>query len=182
MIDNKENGEVRAIAEFLKIIRPEIERMGYKIVDQKRLSYANYCNKIDKAGNGIKDEKSKNVYVTDALIYRELENGEAIPLVVVEGKIKDYTTHDVITYSEKSKAHKSVFPHLQYGFLVLDAREKEFKKRYYVHQQFDFEEIFPLNELDEERRERIKRFVSQLKNQIETAEKKYALFFESREE
>lgn len=171
--------EEYAVYEFLKIIRPEIERLGYKITDQKRLSYVSFCNKIDKNGNGIKADKGQKSYATDILIYRELENEEAIPLVVIEGKIKGYTTHDVITYSEKAKTHKNIFPHLQYGFLVLEADHDKFRKYYYMHQQFDFAEIFPKNEAIKENKARISNFVVELKKQVELAESKYTLFFNS---
>lgn len=178
--NNKVEKERAAISEFLKIIRPEIEELGYKISDQKKLPYTNFCNKVDKNGNGINYSKGQNQYVTDILIYRETENKEIIPLVVIEGKIKKHTTHDAITYSEKANAHKRIFPHLQYGFIVLDATESKFSPtRYFIHKQFDFEEIFPAKESSKEKQIRTENFVSELKKQIELAEKKYFLFFDN---
>ena len=173
----KKGTEQHAICEFLKIIRPQIESMGLKISDQKNLPYTNFCSKVDKNGYGINYKKGQKPYTVDVLIYRELENEEIIPLVVIEGKIKSYTTHDVLAYSEKAKTHKNIFPHLQYGFLVLEADHDKFRKYYYMHEQFDFAEIFPKNEAIKENETRINNFVAELKKQIELAESKYALFF-----
>lgn len=174
----REGTEQWMIEQFVNLIRPQIESFGYKISPQQPLPYTNFCDRIDENNRGIDYAKGKKYYATDVLIYRELENGEKVPLVVLEGKIKGYSTHDVITYSEKARTHKAVFPHLQYGFIVLDADDQDFMPmRYYSHSTFDFEELFPNTEDEIAYNDRIARFVEELKRQIGIAEKKYHIFF-----
>lgn len=176
--EGREGTEQYTIKQFVDLIRPQIEELGYRITTQANLPYTNFCDRIDSNDKGIDYSKGKKSYAVDVLIYRELANGEKIPLVVIEGKIKGYSTHDVITYSEKARTHKSVFPHLQYGFIVLDACDQDFMPlRYHLHSGFDFEEIFPNAENATKHSERINSFVSQLSDQIKLAEKKHQTFF-----
>ncbi|MCD8378586.1 MAG: hypothetical protein LUB59_07360, partial [Candidatus Gastranaerophilales bacterium] len=62
----------------------------------------------------INTDKSKARYFeTDLLVYEEVEN-DYIPRVVIEVKHRTFTTHDVITYTEKAKKHKLLYPYIQY--------------------------------------------------------------------
>lgn len=174
--------EEYTIEDFVQKIRPRIEGFGCKITTQINLPYANFCDRIDSNGQAVDHGKGKKSYAVDILIYRELENDEKIPLVVIEGKIKSHSSHDAITYSEKARHHKTVFPHLRYGFIVLEARDTEFKLRYHLHSSFDFEEIFPARETAEEHDNRVTEFVRQLEEQIKIAERKHQIFFKGKGE
>lgn len=170
--------EQATIKNFVDLIRPQIESMGYRISTQMSLPYTNFCDKLDGNNNGIDSRKGQKRYAVDILIYRQLENDGKIPLVVIEGKIKGYSTHDIITYSEKARTHKTVFPHLQYGFLVLNSDGKQFMPlRYYLHEQFDFEELFPTDESTQNHDNRMADFIIEVKRRIEIAEKKHTIFF-----
>ena len=176
--ETRDGTEQYAIKNFVDLIRPQIEGLGYKITTQANLPYTNFCDRLDVNGKGLDYGKGKKSYAVDVLIYRELENDEKVPLVVVEGKIRGYSTHDIITYSEKARTHKSVFPHIQYGFIVLDAVDRNFMPlRYYLHSGFDFEEIFPNSEDEISHENRINKFIEKLKNQIDIAEEKHRIFF-----
>lgn len=176
--ETRDGTEQYAIKNFVDLIRPQIEGLGYKITTQANLPYTNFCDRLDVNGKGLDYGKGKKSYAVDVLIYRELENDEKVPLVVVEGKIRGYSTHDIITYSEKARTHKSVFPHIQYGFIVLDANDDDFMPlRYYLHSTFDFEEIFPNSEASDEQANRINSFIRQLEDQIKIAERKHKIFF-----
>jgi hypothetical protein len=180
--ENREGSEQSEIKKFVDIIRPQIEPLGYQITTQASLPYTNFCNKIDGNGKGIDYDRGKKSYAVDILIYRELKNGDKIPLIVIEGKIKGYSTHDIITYSEKAKTHKTVFPHLQYGFIVLNADDDAFMPlRYYMHKQFDFEELFPIKEEKENHDKRVSDFVDRLRQQIDIATEKHKIFFQDKE-
>ncbi len=176
--EGRDGTEQCMVKEFVDLIRPQIENLGYKITTQASLPYTNFCDRIDGNNKGIDFGKGKKYYAVDILIYRELKNDEKVPLVIIEGKIKGHSTHDVITYSEKARTHKSVFPHIQYGFIVLDAVDRNFMPlRYYLHSGFDFEEIFPSSEDEISHKNRINEFIEKLKNQIEMAEEKHRIFF-----
>ncbi len=80
----------------------------------KKLSYANEIICYEEGG-----EKSKTmVYETDILVYEKCEDKCWKPRVVLETKINSVTTHDAITYSQKSAAHKFVHPYLRYGIFL----------------------------------------------------------------
>lgn len=179
-IAEEREGEQKEVFRLAQDIRTQINEMGCEIETQVNLPYTNFCDRIDADEQGVDYVRGKLYYTTDVLIYKKLEDGGKIPLVVVEGKIKRYTTHDVIVYSEKARAHKTVFPHLQYGFVVLNAENCEFKMlRYYVHSNFDFEEIFPEDEILEQKEVRIAKFVEMLSRQVDLAKEKYRRFFGS---
>lgn len=179
--ENRPGTEQYEVKRFVDSIRPQIEEFGYKITTQVNLPYAIFCDRIDKTSRAIGDSKGKKVYAVDVLIYREVNDGEKNPLVVIEGKIISHSSHDAITYSEKARQHKTVFPHLRYGFIVLKARDNEFKLRYHLHSGFDFEEIFPEaeGENSEQHDARVANFIRQLEEQIKIAERRHKIFFRS---
>ncbi len=100
--EEQEGTEQHAIKQFVDLIRPEIEKLGCKITTQAILPYTNFCDKINEVGKGLDYTKGQKAYATDALIYEPLANGDRIPLVVLEGKIKTQTTPNEITYTEKA--------------------------------------------------------------------------------
>jgi len=42
-----------------------------------------------------------------------------VPLVVIELKATSFSSHDVVLYSAKAAKHKSIYPYLRYGFVVV---------------------------------------------------------------
>ncbi|MFX0140424.1 MAG: hypothetical protein ACFFDN_42690 [Candidatus Hodarchaeota archaeon] len=77
-------------------------------------------------------KKNNYAYETDLLI----KKGDT-PLVVIEVKTDTLSTHDILVYSSKALAHKSIYPYLRYGLL---AGGKNFiPKRFFIHNTgFDF--------------------------------------------
>lgn len=60
-------------------------------------------------------------FTTDILIWEKTGDPERyswIPCVVIECKLNQVTTHDVLTYAAKADKHRSVFPYLRYGLLI----------------------------------------------------------------
>jgi len=80
-----------------------------------------------------------SAYETDILITEQLEDGSWKPRVVVEVKINRVTTHDAITYSEKSLKHKHIHPYLRYGIVLGNRKHYPLPGRLYRNgAYFDF--------------------------------------------
>ena len=126
--------EEYVVKKFVDLIRPLISKRDKRLTIETQIyvPYANHCRYLN-------EEKPKQKrFVVDILIS---ENN--VPRVIIECKKGTYTTHCIIDYSGKAEKHKTVFPHLRYGFLVLNAKEKKLTGRYYVHaRNFDFADIF----------------------------------------
>jgi len=66
----------------------------------------------------------------------------AVPLVVAELKYCGFSTHDVITYSAKAAQHKSIYPYLRYGFIIVGS--VGLGRRFFTHNRsFDFALALP---------------------------------------
>jgi hypothetical protein len=77
-------------------------------------------------------------YETDILVLETATNRWK-PRVVVEAKLKSVTTHDAITYSQKSATHKQVHPYLRYGILLGNRKHHPLPGRLFRHgSHFDF--------------------------------------------
>jgi len=101
-----------------------------------RLPYANEV--LEYKGAEPKSVKSIG-YETDLLVIEKLNSGNWKPRLVVECKINSVTTHDAITYSEKSFAHKRVHPYLRYGILIGNRKRYPLPGRLFRHGlYFDF--------------------------------------------
>ncbi|SUQ01994.1 Uncharacterised protein [Vibrio owensii] len=86
-------------------------------------------------GSQVKDKK----YKTDILIYQWIDQEKWIPRVVIETKYKSVNTHDSITYSKKSRDHKSLHPYLRYGVFLGNMPKPEVPVRLISHGlEFDF--------------------------------------------
>jgi len=141
--ENKVGIELYHAKKFVNRLKKYIPN-NIKIETQKNLQYVNYFHKIDSNGYGIegKSECKKMCYAIDILLTED-----NIPRVAIEVKIKSYTTHDIITYSEKAGTHKNLFPHLQYGFLCLESTNEKLSSRYHLHNKiFDFGHIVPVGQ------------------------------------
>jgi len=121
----------------------------------KSKCYLKYQN-IAEPKEKICSSKQKDYYELDILIFEKDKkckkkcdmnvkcdcNGE--PLVGIEVKAEKFITHDVIVYSDKAKRHKILYPHLRYGFIVINP-EKNVKLtyKYFAHcDNFDFAYLY----------------------------------------
>lgn len=163
--EGKRGSEQYEVKKFVESVRPFLKKLDARlsIETQKNLWYTNYRRFIDR------QEDKQMSYAVDILVS---ENN--IPRVAVECKIKTYSTHDVITYSEKSGKHKTVYPHLRYGFLLLNSEWKKFTRRYFEHaNHFDFKELFFKNI----EKEQLKAFAQKIVEQSEASREIEKEFF-----
>jgi len=99
-----------------------------------------YKIEVDALGKVTPDSvdspmRGQYAFQTDILI--EARN-PSIPLVVVELKYGNFSTHDVITYSSKAARHKDIYPYLRYGFIVV-GKDAVLGRHFITHNQnFDF--------------------------------------------
>jgi hypothetical protein len=109
--------------EWVELFRPRLKESLKECDDKdsrvnieagKKLVYANEIELYE--GDGHQHHQAS--YATDLLIYDSRENGDWIPRVVLECKLRDVTTHDALTYSAKAATHKHVHPYLRYGILI----------------------------------------------------------------
>ncbi len=75
----------------------------------------------------------------DILLYERAESGTTsiVPRVVAEVKFGNVTTHDAITYSEKARRVRTVYPYVRYG-LVLGAMSNIPGRVLRLGEEFDF--------------------------------------------
>lgn len=135
MRDRLEDQWTLSICELLK---KELDNDKYECVCFERVPYSVTIN-------GYKDNKediSLMKYEVDLLI-KEKRDNYSIPRLIIESKYKKITTHDVITYSNKAKAHKKLYNGLRYGIMVGNSNEKNINSRLINHgDDFDFMFIF----------------------------------------
>lgn len=97
-----------------------------------------YKNEITEYTNQVPTYNTMS-YETDILIYEWLSEERWKPRVVIEVKITSVTTHDAITYSKKSKDHKTIHPYLRYGIFIGNLGESRIPGRLIRHgENFDF--------------------------------------------
>lgn len=102
----------------------------------KKLPYACEIREYDKDGDS---QYSTMDYETDILVREWISETQWVPRVVIEAKLRTVTTHDAITYSQKSATHKQVHPYLRYGMLLGDRDEHPLPGRLFRHgAHFDF--------------------------------------------
>ena len=122
--------------EWAKLVAAKLDKAlsGYSVEAGKKLIYA---NEIVEYGE---DATSYNemAYETDILVF-ESNSGSWKPRVVIEIKIDSVTTHDSITYSQKSATHKYVHPYLRYGIFLGHRGHHPLPGRLFRHgAHFDF--------------------------------------------
>ena len=123
------------------------ENLIYKVVINENLQFEPNTPQNPKRGN--------YAFQTDLLIIRK---DNRLPLVVIETKYGDFSTHDVLTYSTKAQKHKEIYPYLRYG-LVVGGRNK-ITNKFFVHNiGFDF--AFALEEIDDNSLEELIEIVRQ---------------------
>ena len=78
-------------------------------------------------------------FQTDMLVREVDKNGVWKPRVVIEAKMSRITTHDAITYSQKTATHKQIHPYLRYGIMVGNRKHYPLPGRLFRHgAHFDF--------------------------------------------
>jgi len=101
----------------------------------KKLIYANEIVEYRENDTTYKEM----LYETDILIYKKHKDGSWKPRVVIETKIDSVSTHDSITYSQKSASHKYVHPYLRYGIFLGHRKHLPLPGRLFRHgAHFDF--------------------------------------------
>lgn len=155
---NIENEWTNSIAELL---RKNLDLNKYEIKTLEKLPYSINIKEYDKNDN---PQCKFMKYETDLLI-KEKINNEYIPRIVIESKYKSITTHDVITYSNKSKQHKEIHSYLRYGIMIGNSETGNIPARLIQHgNEFDFMLAFKGHELLQE--ETIE-FINIIKRQLE---------------
>lgn len=100
-------------------------------------------------------EGSENKFATDLLIYEDAGNGNRIPRVVIEAKINDASTHDVITYGKKAVMHRALMPALRYGMMLGASKDDALTWKHFTHgSDFDFMFAFKGEVPDEKEQEK----------------------------
>jgi hypothetical protein len=132
----RESYECKSVDGLKDKIQKKLDK-GFLIESSERVKYQSHERYLDAI-----DEKHLNTkcskYETDLLISENID-GNKIPRIIIEVKVKTFSTHDVITYSDKAMAHKVLYPHLRYGFLVLEAEENNVPSKFIQHNKaFDF--------------------------------------------
>lgn len=138
MRNKKENLWTEIICDLLK---EELDNNKYEVVCLEKIPYSVYLNKISKDEKEIKI-KSLKKFEVDLLINEKKDNC-LIPRLIIESKYESITTHDVITYSNKAKAHKDLYSGLRYGLMIGNSKEKGVSPRVIEHgNNFDFVFVF----------------------------------------
>ncbi len=78
----------------------------------------------------------------DILVFEEVErtrphDTRIVPRVIAEVKLERVTTHDAITYSEKARRIRTIYPFVRYG-LILGQMDKIPGRVLRLGQEFDF--------------------------------------------
>lgn len=123
--------------EWAKVVAKKLddEFEKFRVVPGKRLIYANEIVEYHEQSTTY----NEMAYETDILVYEENKKQVWKPRVVIETKIKSITTHDAITYSQKSASHKYVHPYLRYGIFLGNRKHYPLPGRLFRHgAHFDF--------------------------------------------
>ena len=126
-------GDERLFAfEFQKRLESQPFYKSFKICVGKSLLYKIEMDAtLNVYPNELKiPKRGQYAFETDLLV----ENiNPPIPLVIIELKIGNFSTHEVITYSAKAARHKEVYPYLRYGFVVRG--DKPLTRKFLTHNQ-----------------------------------------------
>ena len=88
-------------------------------------------NNLNVTVDPKKPVRGRSAFQTDLCIF--LKKGNVLlPKVVFEFK-NSISTHDVITYSNKAKRHKQIYPYLRYGLISYDI--SKIPKRFFIHNE-----------------------------------------------
>lgn len=165
MYNRKENQWTEKIAELLK---KELDEDKYLVVCFERVPYATL----------IKDNGEVDIwkYEVDLLI-KEKVNNEYVPRLIIESKYDCISTHDVITYNDKAKCHKSLYAGLKYGMMVGNCKQSVPSRFVQHNDEFDFIIVFN----DEEPTEKeFNVFIDIIRHNLNSASKMERMIFDRR--
>lgn len=95
-----------------------------------------YQVRVDNALKVTVDPKTpvrgQSAFQTDLCVFERRKGHVEIPRVVLEFKLR-LSTHDVLTYSQKSRKHKDIYPYLRYGMVV--AKHQHVPGRFFTHNE-----------------------------------------------
>lgn len=135
MRNNKEDLWTLKICDLLK---EELDNNRYEVVCFEKIPYSVFINSYSEDNADIDIMK----YEVDLLI-KEKRGNSVVPKLIIESKYGKITTHDVITYSNKAKAHKDLYSGLRYGLMIGNCNEKGVSPRIVNHgDNFDFMFVF----------------------------------------
>ncbi|HEV8504049.1 MAG TPA: hypothetical protein VGQ53_01575 [Chitinophagaceae bacterium] len=130
--------EVSWVKTFIQQLQVELNGADNTLFasDGRNLPYSNEVLSYNSENEPLNTFSPE--YTTDILIYEK--NGDAWkPRIVIEVKLGKVTTHDAITYSQKSQSHKNVHPFLRYGILIGNRKHYPLPGRLFRHgTNFDF--------------------------------------------
>ena len=168
MAGQEEKNFREAIVEGL---RKSIIDMAVKIEPHKNLWYSLH---ISDNGHieprGSRPKRGYDAFQQDIVIF-ETRDGREVPRVVVETKSGGCSTHEAITYSNKARLLKQVYPFLRYVLAICQI--DRITPKLIKHGEF-FDGIFVLNFGSSDKREGNQdwnRFVDVVRREIETSRK-----------
>ena len=106
----------------------ELDNNKYEVSCFNKIPYLVYLEDYEDEEEKVKYRK----YEVD-LVIKEKRGKNLVPRIIIKSKYKTSSTHDVITYSNKAKAHKELYNDLKYGFMVGNSNEKSIKSRLLSH-------------------------------------------------
>ena len=115
MRNNKENPWTLKICDLLK---KELDNNKYEVTCFEKIPYSVFINSYSENNANIDIMR----YEVDLLI-KEKRGNCSIPKLIIESKYGEITTHDIITYSNKAKAHKDLYSGLRYGLMIGNSNE-----------------------------------------------------------
>lgn len=86
-------------------------------------SYKISQDKVEANFYSTECKRGKGGYQTDLLINEKISDDEFVPMLVVESKLGGITSHDIMTYNTKAKAHKNLHKHLMYGVVIAGCKK-----------------------------------------------------------
>ena len=127
--------ETEWVAKMREMLYPEISRSlpEIEIFEGSEIPYGYELRMM-----GDQPDVNKISFRTDMALIEKVDSNWK-PRVIVEAKVRSVTTHDAITYAQKSVKHKAVFPYLRYGVMLGNRKHYPLPGRLYRHgEQFDF--------------------------------------------
>lgn len=170
MANEKEEkmGEVKWTEHVRDILNGYFEGTKFHAETQVKLPYGIMITGFEDGWMPKCDAEKMNTFTTDLVIYEE-RKGIVVPRVVIEAKILDASTHDVITYGKKAAMHRALMPYLRYGIMIGASKSEALTWKHFTHgSDFDFMFSFKSHELDEKEREE---FIKLVKSEIKISEK-----------
>lgn len=145
---------------YLPTSPPKLEIWSFKqdIVFYKKL----FDKSIKQKGTTINYDDTALI---DVIIEKDSSQNShhlGLPLVIIETKKKQPTTHELLTYSQKSQMIKSIFPYCKYVFLIFN----KIAPRTYRH-GINFDLIRSISDINNQQQiNEFKKDISNLLNEV----------------